>query len=96
MPDPPIMSKHTKLLTHHVAKIQHPDLLTSTEVCQLADITYRTLDNWVRMGLLAPVIPAKGSGSSRMFDPSVIDEIAEMRERIKACPYQHPQNYGRN
>lgn len=41
---------------------------TSRDTCQVAGVTYRQLDYWVRMGLVHPPVPASGSGSQRLFD----------------------------
>lgn len=43
-------------------------LHTSPRVCRIAGCSYRQLDWWCRSGLLVPVVPATGSGSSRLFD----------------------------
>lgn len=41
---------------------------SSSEACALADITYRQLDYWCRIGALVPsAAAAKGSGSRRRF-----------------------------
>jgi hypothetical protein len=39
--------------------------------------------------MVSPVISAAGSGSARLFDPSVVEEILDMRQRAAACPYNH-------
>jgi MerR HTH family regulatory protein len=67
----------------------YPDLMTSPQVCRAAGITYRALDYWVRNNMITPAIAAAGSGSSRLFDPSVVYQITEMKQRIAACPYKH-------
>lgn len=72
---------------HHAG--DYPDLMTSPQVCRATGITYRMLDYRVRNRMITPVIAAAGSGSSRLFDPSVVDEILEMEERIAACPFKH-------
>ena len=66
-----------------------PDLMTSPQVCRVAGITYRMLDYWVRAGFITPVIAAAGSGSARLFDPSVVNQIVDMKERIADCPFHH-------
>ena len=67
----------------------YPDLMTSPQVCRAAGITYRMLDYWVRAEFITPVIAAAGSGSARLFDPSVLNQIADMKERIADCPFHH-------
>ena len=64
-------------------------LLTSTDVVGGTPLTYRRLDNWVRMGLLTPVVEAAGSGTQRLFHPAVVDEITDLLERIDVCPFDH-------
>lgn len=44
-----------------------PGMLASADVCQLAGITYRQLDYWVRTGRLVPSLPGDGSGSRRCW-----------------------------
>jgi hypothetical protein len=39
--------------------------------------------------MVTPVISAAGSGSARLFDPSVVDKILDMKQRAAACPYNH-------
>ena len=40
----------------------------STEACDVAGVTYRQLDYWARVGIIAPSIqPAAGYGSSRRY-----------------------------
>lgn len=67
----------------------YPDLMTSAQVCRAARLTYRRLDYWVRVGMVTPVIASAGSGSARLFDPSVVEEILDMKQRAAACPYVH-------
>ncbi len=64
-------------------------LLSSREVCRRSGITYRRLDTWTRTGKIVPVVGAAGSGSARLFDPSVLDEIADLLARIGECPLHH-------
>lgn len=37
------------------------------QVCALSGTTYRQIDYWCRTGLLQPEVPARGSGSQRLF-----------------------------
>lgn len=63
--------------------------MTSAQVCREAHLTYRRLDYWVRVGMVTPEISAAGSGTARLFNPSVVDEIFDMKQRAAACPYNH-------
>lgn len=49
--------------------------ITSVELIKLTGASYRQLDYWVRIGRIAPTIPVAGSGSSRGFDPSVVNQV---------------------
>lgn len=73
----------------HTNVDEYVGLLRSPEVCRAAGITYRRLDNWVNIGIIDTIIPADGSGSTRFFHPDVIEEIADLKVRITACPYKH-------
>lgn len=42
-------------------------MYSSREACELADITYRQLDYWCRIGTMTPAVPAQGSGTLRRF-----------------------------
>lgn len=68
------------------------ELLTSDQLIDATGISYRTLDNWVRTGLVSPVIEAQGSGSRRLFDPEDVSKVADLLERIHACPLGHGGN----
>lgn len=71
--------------------VDRDELLTSTEVIEFSGlISYRQLDYWAETGLIEPVVPADGSGSQRLWDPSVIAEIADLIHRIQQCPFDHP------
>ena len=67
----------------------YPDLMTSAQVCRAAHLSYRRLDYWVRVGLITPVVASAGSGSARLFDPSVVEEIIDIKKRADACPHKH-------
>ena len=41
--------------------------LTSGQMCQLLGIPFPTLDSWVRMGTIKPMVPAEGTGNQRRF-----------------------------
>jgi len=64
--------------------------LTSTQVCELTGLSYRRLDYWVRSGYVTPLVQAAGSGSSRLFAPGVVDEIFDILDRLRQCPFGHP------
>ena len=59
---------------------------TSTEVCQLAGISYRQLDHWTRLGVVIPsVADGIGSGSSRGYalsDVRLVILIAWLRRDV--------------
>ena len=72
-----------------VAEAYSPDLIRSPEVCRRAGITYRQLDYRVRMGHITPVVDADGPGTTRLFDPAVVDEIRAYERGIDNCPFPH-------
>lgn len=53
-----------------------PYLPTTPEVCRTIGASYRTVDHWIRRGVLAPAVPAGGSGTIRRWTPGdVADAI---------------------
>ena len=42
-------------------------LFRGPQVCRITGVTYRQLDYWARTGILEPLIPARGSGSQRLY-----------------------------
>lgn len=50
--------------------------LRGPKVCELAGITYRQLDYWIRTGLIAPSIAeGHGSGTQRRFSATDVREV---------------------
>ena len=45
------------------------------DVCRLAGLSYRTVDYWVRRGVISPEIAANGSGTSRRFTAEQVQEF---------------------
>lgn len=43
------------------------ETVSSVEACYLADVSYRQIDYWTRLGLVEPTRPATGSGSRRRW-----------------------------
>lgn len=52
--------------------------LTSTEVCRVAGITYRSLDYWTRRGLAFPDVGAAGCGSQRRWSRAEAEVLKRM------------------
>ena len=50
-------------------------MLTSTDLCERAGVTYRSLDYWVRPGALVPSVEADGSGSQRLFEDEALGQV---------------------
>lgn len=65
-------------------------LISSAVVCKRSGLTYRQLDYWTRKGLISEAVGPLGSGSMRFWEPSVVEEIRNLRARIRACPLSHP------
>ena len=62
---------------------------TSSEVCALAGVTYRQLDYWTRVGIVAPSISAAaGHGSRRAWSAADVAAVAAVGEaaRRRAMP----------
>jgi len=57
-------------------------LLGSTEVCELAGITYRQLDHWARKGYITATSGSKGSGVARQWTRAQADAITELAEMM--------------
>lgn len=72
-------------------------LLTAPQAAQRSGLSYRQLDTWTRTGLIETVVAADGSGSARLYDPEVVEQIRDLLTRINACPFphNHPQKRGR-
>ena len=50
--------------------------MRSSDVCHLAQVSYRQLDYWARTGLLVPEVEASGSGSQRVYGE---DQVGKAR-----------------
>lgn len=50
-----------------------PPTYSAVEVCRASGATYRQVDYWTNSGLLAPVIPANGTGTRRRYDDAELD-----------------------
>lgn len=61
------------------------DWVTSTELRDQADITYRQLDYWTRTGLLIPIHdPTPGSGWLRTFPVSQVERAHAIHQLLEA------------
>ncbi len=57
--------------------------LSTVEAAARTGVTYRMLDYWVRVGVITPIVEAKGSGTSRRFAPGqlpILRLLAKVRE----------------
>lgn len=48
-------------------------------MCQLAQVTYRQLDYWTRVGLIEPLVAASGSGSRRRWSADELTKVRRVR-----------------
>lgn len=58
-------------------------MLSTVQVCRVAGCSFRQLDYWVRVGAVRPEIPARGSGTHRMFSSRqalVVAALTQMAE----------------
>jgi DNA-binding transcriptional MerR regulator len=54
---------------------------SSTQVCEIAGVTYRQLDYWTRTGIVAPSVQAaRGSGTCRRYSD---DDVAKLRSIVE-------------
>jgi DNA-binding transcriptional MerR regulator len=49
--------------------------LSCPELCRMAGISYRQIDYWSRVGLVAAAQEAAGSGSQRLFEPEAVGQV---------------------
>lgn len=65
------------------------------QVCELAGITYRQLDHWARVDLVAPsVTPAHGSGTQRRYsleDVACLRVVGQLREGARLLAVDSPK-----
>lgn len=63
------------------------EYISTGEMAELARVTYRMLDMWVRQGYVAPIEDASGSGNPRRWAPWQLGEVVEERERMGRVHY---------
>lgn len=54
---------------------QRGGLVTASYLCEVSGATYRQVDYWCRLGVIAPHQPADGSGTQRGFHASQVPVI---------------------
>ena len=60
---------------------------SASEVCRVADISYRQLDHWVSTGQIPVDNPNPGYGRRRRFDQAAVDQVVKMatlRRQVRA------------
>jgi DNA-binding transcriptional MerR regulator len=70
-----------------VGRLAENTHLSASEVCQVAGISYRQLDDWCRTGLVPLDDPMPGSGHHRRYDQAAVDrvvQIATLRQQLSA------------
>ncbi len=50
-------------------------LVTTVEACAAADVTYRQVDQWIRLGAITPFFRGVGSGSRHAFSPAEVERL---------------------
>lgn len=61
------------------------DKYTAPEVCAIAEITYRQLDYWDRIGFLRPSVrEARGSGTQRIYSGRDVELAYSVRVLLDA------------
>lgn len=59
-------------------------LYTSREACELAGVSYRQLDSWVRQAVVRPAREARGTGSARRWSPMDVVQLRAAKELRQA------------
>lgn len=54
------------------------ETFSAPRTCELAHVTYRQLDYWVRTGLVVPSVEARGSGTRRRFSRRDVQIVAAL------------------
>lgn len=67
-----------------------PKHYTSNQVAEIAGVSYRRVDYWIRVGLLDPCRQAKGSGTRRLFDDR---DVADARLAALLMGVRHDTNW---
>lgn len=65
------------------------DTLSTPEVCERANVTYRQLDLWSRHGVIKPAKDTTGSGDYRRWNESDVDVIHTMGRISRALRSNH-------
>lgn len=52
--------------------------MTTPQAAAAAGITYRQLDYWTRAGVARPHVPARGSGSQRVWTAAEVEVLRRM------------------
>jgi len=59
-----------------LADLDETVTFTTPAVCRMARVSFRQVDYWTRIGLIAPDTPARGSGSQRRFTGAQARDVA--------------------
>ena len=59
-----------------LADLDEDVTFTTPQVCRMARVSFRQVDYWARIGLIAPDTPARGSGTQRRFTGAQARDIA--------------------
>lgn len=69
-------------------------VVTSFEVCDEVGCTYRQLDYWIRLGLIKPLQPARGSGTARRFTARDVAHVHVLHQLQTLAPgNRHNQRF---
>lgn len=70
------------------------DLYSGPSVCRVAQVSYRQLDYWCRIGLVTPTKHADGSGSRRGYSGDEVVELAVVGRLCRVFGQSGPRLYG--
>jgi hypothetical protein len=70
-------------------------LFTTYEAGEQTGTTFRQLDQWAKREYVVPAVPAKGSGSTRLWSTTNLHEIRTVLKLVEACPFPHNHEGGK-
>ncbi len=68
---------------------------TSAQLCELAEITYRQLMYWARLGYLTPAVPLPGSGRPHIWPKEAVARARSLKvaSQLRRLPVDQLADY---
>lgn len=60
---------------------EHPELVSTTDLAELAEVTVPTVTRWVADGRVTPIYKGKGLRGAFLFHRSEVERFLSVRER---------------